>query len=81
MACRSRLRVQVQLYSLFNLSARWGGGWSGPRPCPFTPGKSRGAHCKGGCGELKSVWKGVKMRKFKNDKRSNLMQQFIYYYK
>ena len=30
--------VQVQLYSFFNLGARWGG-WSTPRPGRFTPWK------------------------------------------
>ena len=30
--------VEVQLYSFFNLGARWGG-WSTPRPGRFTPGK------------------------------------------
>ena len=30
--------VEVQLYSFFNLGARWGG-WLAPRPGRFTPGK------------------------------------------
>ena len=30
--------VELQLYSFFNLGARWGG-WSTPRPGRFTPGK------------------------------------------
>ena len=32
------MRVEVQLYSFFNLDARWDG-WSTPRPGRFTPGK------------------------------------------
>jgi hypothetical protein len=31
-------RVELELYSFFDLGARWGG-WSTPRPDRFTPGK------------------------------------------
>jgi len=31
--------VEVKRYSFFNLGARWGGGWSTPRPGRFTPGR------------------------------------------
>jgi hypothetical protein len=35
---RTREGVEIQLYSFFNIGARWGG-WSTPRPGRFTPGK------------------------------------------
>ena len=35
---RPKGRVQAELYSFFNLGARWGG-WSTPRPGRFTPEK------------------------------------------
>ena len=37
-ATMTQSRAEVQLYSFFNLGARWGG-WSTPRPGRFTPGK------------------------------------------
>jgi len=37
-ASEAQKGVEVQLYSFFNLAARWGG-WSAPRPGRFTPGK------------------------------------------
>jgi len=37
-AMRAQRAVEVQLYSLFNIRARWGG-WATPRPGRFTPGK------------------------------------------
>jgi hypothetical protein len=37
---RSRWEVDIQLYSFFNLGARWEG-WSTPRPGCFSPGKDQ----------------------------------------
>jgi hypothetical protein len=37
-ATKARSGVEVQLYSLFNLGARWSA-WSTPRHGRFTPGK------------------------------------------
>ena len=37
--------VEVQLYSFFNVGARWGG-WSMPRPGRFTPGKDPAPTCR-----------------------------------
>jgi hypothetical protein len=37
---RPRGRVEVSLYSFFNLDDRWGG-WSTPRPGRFTPGRTQ----------------------------------------
>jgi len=34
---KAQMGVEVQLYSFFNLGARWGG-WSTPSPGRFTPG-------------------------------------------
>jgi hypothetical protein len=37
-ATKAQREVEAQLYSFFNLGARWGG-WSAPRPGRVTPGK------------------------------------------
>ena len=37
-ATKAQRGADVQLYTSFNLGARWGG-WSTPRPGRFTPGK------------------------------------------
>jgi hypothetical protein len=39
--------LKLQHYSVFNLSAIWGG-WLTPRPGRFTSGKRAGTHFRGG---------------------------------
>jgi len=46
-ATKAQRGVDLELYSFFNLGARWSG-WSTPRPGRFNPRGRPGIHCRGG---------------------------------
>jgi hypothetical protein len=57
-AIRPRGGGEAQLYSFFNLGARWGG-WSTPRPGRFTPGEATRSIVEEAAWTLGPVWTGA----------------------
>ena len=82
-AIKAQREIDVELYTFFNVGARWGG-WLPPRPCHFNLGKSlyplyrRLGGPQGRSGKMRKISPPTGMRSPDRPARNELLYRLIY---